>query len=127
MTWTPSLRPPWSEWLTNRMLRDATAVVREPRSGSMSVPREWRWRADHAARLRSMRTRIRSKEPGVKGRSARAVGLFGGWSRGPQREGHRQARGADRRQEPAGAADGQRPPEPARQQRRGHLQLERDL
>src|SRR4029450_6647163 len=27
MTWTPSLRPPWSEWLTNLMLRDATAVL----------------------------------------------------------------------------------------------------
>src|SRR2546428_4322559 len=27
MTWTPSLRPAWSEWLTNVMLREATAVM----------------------------------------------------------------------------------------------------
>src|SRR6266508_6550866 len=27
MIWTPSLRPAWSEWLTNLMLRDATAVI----------------------------------------------------------------------------------------------------
>src|SRR5215813_7728162 len=27
MTWTPSLRPPWSEWPTNRMLREATAFM----------------------------------------------------------------------------------------------------
>src|SRR5438552_18234780 len=27
MTWTPSPRPPWSEWLTNLILRDATAFM----------------------------------------------------------------------------------------------------
>ena len=27
MNWTPSPRPPWSEWLTNLTLRDATAFM----------------------------------------------------------------------------------------------------
>src|SRR5207244_3194239 len=40
MTWTPSPRPPRSEWLTNFMLRDATASMsRSPRIGHSLTPR----------------------------------------------------------------------------------------
>src|SRR5260221_12646652 len=30
MTWTPSPRPPWSEWLMNLILREATPVMNHP-------------------------------------------------------------------------------------------------